>query len=323
MIQVTVGWLPSPPTPLSCCTGLKSTTMMLMCSPEDHIWPPPRRRWKTTSLFNSLYPGISQTLKPLLLTLLTQSVRVSWQIASADAIRSAGWFWSVLHDCRRVTLHPSCFCSRPVYLWRPLTCCSSVISFQPEGETKGRPSHQRAHSSDGDWKKGSSNSPSWAAWTPVPVEGMDKVKAHWWCSLSKTTRMPLPYQLVLPEELRPDVLKNLHDNMGHLGIERTLDLVRARFFWPKMAGDVEHKIKTCGRCVRRKTLPNKSSPLLNTISSRPLNFSVWISWASSLTQVTQEIFLFLQITLPSLQWPFQRQTRKQEQWQSVYGTILF
>lgn len=59
----------------------------------------------------------------------------------------------------------------------------------------------------------------------------------------------LSYQLVLPPELHPLVLRSLHDDMGHMGIERTLDLVRSRFFWPKMAMDVEQKIKSCGRCV--------------------------------------------------------------------------
>uniref|UniRef100_A0A672FGV6 Gypsy retrotransposon integrase-like protein 1 n=1 Tax=Salarias fasciatus TaxID=181472 RepID=A0A672FGV6_SALFA len=41
----------------------------------------------------------------------------------------------------------------------------------------------------------------------------------------------LSYQLVLPEELRPTVLQNLHDHMGHMGKERTLDLARTRFYW--------------------------------------------------------------------------------------------
>lgn len=78
------------------------------------------------------------------------------------------------------------------------------------------------------------------------------------------------YQLVLPEELRPTVLQSLHDDMGHMGIERTLDLARTRFYWPRMATDVEHKIKTCGRCVRRKALPEKAAPLVNIQTSRPL-----------------------------------------------------
>lgn len=78
------------------------------------------------------------------------------------------------------------------------------------------------------------------------------------------------YQLVLPEDLRETVLTSLHDDMGHLGIERTLDLARARFYWPKMASDVENKVKTCSRCVCRKTLPEKAAPLVNIMTTRPL-----------------------------------------------------
>lgn len=58
--------------------------------------------------------------------------------------------------------------------------------------------------------------------------------------------------------------------MGHMGIERTLDLVRSRFFWPRMAADIETKIKTCNRCVRRKALPERSAPLVNIKTTRPL-----------------------------------------------------
>ncbi len=61
------------------------------------------------------------------------------------------------------------------------------------------------------------------------------------------------FQLVLPEVVRPLVLQKLHDDMGHLGIKRTLDLVRSRFYWPRMSLEVERKIKTCERCVRMKT----------------------------------------------------------------------
>ena len=58
--------------------------------------------------------------------------------------------------------------------------------------------------------------------------------------------------------------------MGHLGIEWTLDLTRTRFFWPRMAADVEAKVKTCERCVRRKALPEKAAPLVNIRTTRPL-----------------------------------------------------
>lgn len=78
------------------------------------------------------------------------------------------------------------------------------------------------------------------------------------------------FQLVLPEDLRSFAFNSLHDQMGHMGTERTLDLVRSRFYWPRMGTEVEHKIKTCSRCVRRKSLPQKSAPLVNIQATRPL-----------------------------------------------------
>ncbi|KAJ7998720.1 hypothetical protein DPEC_G00207810 [Dallia pectoralis] len=78
------------------------------------------------------------------------------------------------------------------------------------------------------------------------------------------------YQLVLPEELREMVLTSLHDNMGHMGKGRTLDLARARFYWPRMASDIERKVKMCNRCVLRKTLPERAAPLVNILTTRPL-----------------------------------------------------
>lgn len=78
------------------------------------------------------------------------------------------------------------------------------------------------------------------------------------------------YQFVAPESLRPTILTCLHEDMGHMGVERTLDLVRARFYWPKMARDVEKKVKSCGRCVRGKIQPEKSAPLVNVQTTRPM-----------------------------------------------------
>ena len=77
-------------------------------------------------------------------------------------------------------------------------------------------------------------------------------------------------QFVLPEALRFTVLQNLHDHMGHLGIERTVELTRSRFYWPKMASEIEKKVKTCERCVHRKASPDKAAPLVNINTTRPL-----------------------------------------------------
>ncbi len=57
--------------------------------------------------------------------------------------------------------------------------------------------------------------------------------------------MSIIYQMVLPKELRSLVMSELHDRMGHMGMERTLDLVRSRFYWPRMSSEVEHNVRTC------------------------------------------------------------------------------
>ena len=60
-------------------------------------------------------------------------------------------------------------------------------------------------------------------------------------------------QLVLPAHFKDKVLGHLHDDLGHQGRDRTLSLVRQRFFWPCLEADVEQKVKNCVRCIQRKT----------------------------------------------------------------------
>ncbi|KAI7814030.1 hypothetical protein IRJ41_006648 [Triplophysa rosa] len=77
-------------------------------------------------------------------------------------------------------------------------------------------------------------------------------------------------QLVLPEQFHQQVMQSLHDDNGHLGIERTTELVKDRFYWPRMTSVIETYVKTCGRCIARKTSPQKHAPLNNITSSGPL-----------------------------------------------------
>ena len=44
----------------------------------------------------------------------------------------------------------------------------------------------------------------------------------------------------------------LHDDYGHLGMEKTLGLLQEWFFWPKMMEDACNHIRTCERCTRYK-----------------------------------------------------------------------
>ncbi len=65
-------------------------------------------------------------------------------------------------------------------------------------------------------------------------------------------------QLVLPAKYHPTVLKSLHDDSGHLGVDRTTELIRDRFYWPRMTLDIEQYIKTCGSVLPGKTITLRS-----------------------------------------------------------------
>jgi len=43
----------------------------------------------------------------------------------------------------------------------------------------------------------------------------------------------ITWKLVLPDSLKKEVLRQLHDNpaAGHLGVKKTTEQVRTRFYW--------------------------------------------------------------------------------------------
>ncbi|CAM1312561.1 Uncharacterised protein r2_g2301 [Pycnogonum litorale] len=73
-------------------------------------------------------------------------------------------------------------------------------------------------------------------------------------------------RICVPQEYVKEILKKCHDEQGHLGIDRTLDLIRRRFYWPKLRDDVKNWIKRCRNCATKKdTLQDHSiAPLKPT-----------------------------------------------------------
>ena len=76
-------------------------------------------------------------------------------------------------------------------------------------------------------------------------------------------------QLVLPLAYIPQAMAGCHDQVGHLGQDRVLELLRDRFYWPVMHMDVASYINSCPRCIRRKTQPDTAS-LHNIEATQPL-----------------------------------------------------
>lgn len=78
------------------------------------------------------------------------------------------------------------------------------------------------------------------------------------------------WRLVLPTKFHAVALRGVHDEMGHLGRDRSLALLQARFYWPGMIASLAEHIAQCRRCIQRKTPDNQRASLVNITSSQPL-----------------------------------------------------
>ena len=80
-------------------------------------------------------------------------------------------------------------------------------------------------------------------------------------------------QICLPESVVSQVLCAIHNNpsAGHLGVSKTLEKVRRRFYWHGMREDVEMHVRRCVPCAEVNDpckLPK--APLINIKAGHPL-----------------------------------------------------
>ena len=68
------------------------------------------------------------------------------------------------------------------------------------------------------------------------------------------------HQLVLPQRYHKKVLQSLHNDLGHQGIDRTLDLLRERVYWPSMTQNANLWVDQCRRCQVAKGDYNTPKP---------------------------------------------------------------
>ncbi|POM76561.1 Putative retroelement [Phytophthora palmivora] len=86
-----------------------------------------------------------------------------------------------------------------------------------------------------------------------------------------------PPRVVVPndEDLKYDILLEAHDAPigGHLGREKTYQMVSQTFWWPRMYKWVAHYVKTCETCQRVKPSGHASAPQ----QSLPVPADCWMS----------------------------------------------
>lgn len=72
-------------------------------------------------------------------------------------------------------------------------------------------------------------------------------------------------QLVVPTPLRHEILVGGHDDplAGHLGVNKTYDKLRDRYYWPKMFSDDQHWCLSCTHCQMKKSFKqHQTAPIL-------------------------------------------------------------
>ena len=75
-------------------------------------------------------------------------------------------------------------------------------------------------------------------------------------------------QIVLPQCYYNLVYEELHQKMGHVGVEKVCDLAQRRFYWPRMCDDIKNFIQKKCRCVVNKQPNVKEKAPLQPIAAQ-------------------------------------------------------
>lgn len=80
-------------------------------------------------------------------------------------------------------------------------------------------------------------------------------------------------QYVVPPVLRKDIMRNLHDTRtsGHLGVKRTVESIKRRYYWPGCKTDVARWCQACKECSQIKPAPKRGAPLHQQLVGAPLD----------------------------------------------------
>ena len=122
-------------------------------------------------------------------------------------------------------------------------------------------------------------------WEEISLEGQEL--KHYWCIwdhieirqgvLYMLWEDPMGHgqelKLIIPHNLREEVLRHSHDSVvaGHLGQHKTLQRIRARFYWCGYRQYVENWCRKCDTCASRKGMKKpRRAPMQRFLSGCPL-----------------------------------------------------
>ena len=70
-------------------------------------------------------------------------------------------------------------------------------------------------------------------------------------------------RLFIPKHIRSFVVTQYHDQNGHMGVQKTFDSIRAKYYWPNLFKELHNYVSECTVCQTR-SLQKISQPLQET-----------------------------------------------------------
>jgi len=111
-------------------------------------------------------------------------------------------------------------------------------------------------------------------------EGIDYVETYATVSKMATFRLILYRRnlLWIPEGLIQKVMKSEHDTKvaGHMGQDKTIELIRRNFWWPKMNQGIIDFVRSCPECQQNKVSRHRPYGLASLLE---LPYAPWQSKA--------------------------------------------
>lgn len=66
------------------------------------------------------------------------------------------------------------------------------------------------------------------------------------------------YLIVIPQKMKQKVLSLYHDDMGHMGSNKTMSLIKERYYWPGISEDIRKYVEKCTHCLSHKNMNGRN-----------------------------------------------------------------
>lgn len=92
-------------------------------------------------------------------------------------------------------------------------------------------------------------------------------------------------RLYVPFHYRSGVIKQYHDDNGHLGIDKTFDAIRQKYYWPNLYKELYDYVSKCVTCATRNLKQLKPSVQITDNGTENENRTVKETLDASLTSL--------------------------------------